>query len=67
MDAKPKGKIGEFFQEYTKYQYFFTQSDMTKGVAVPELQKTIPQEANLITLPDINKIFHRRLKFLLYS
>lgn len=62
MDAKTKSKIGEFFQEYTKYQYFFTPSDMSQGVPPPEPQKPVPMDANLITLPDIKKILPRRVK-----
>jgi len=62
MDAKPKGKIGEFFQEYTKYQYFFLPSDMSKGIPFPEPQKEVLAGVKLISLPEISKVFPRRVK-----
>ncbi|UCE07016.1 MAG: SagB/ThcOx family dehydrogenase [bacterium] len=62
MDIKPKGKIGEFFQEYTKYQYFFSPSDMSKGLPLPEPQQPFPTDAKLINLPDVKQILPKRTK-----
>jgi SagB-type dehydrogenase family enzyme len=52
--------IGEYFQEYTKYQYFFTPSEMSQGVAVPDPEKPISASTPVIELPDPAKSFPDR-------
>lgn len=54
--------IGEHFQEYTKYHYFFSPSGMSQGVAVPDPEKSIPAAAPLIQLPDPAKLFPERTR-----
>lgn len=54
--------IGEFFQEYTKYQYFFTPTEMSQGVDVPNPEKLIPSSASLIALPGAEKLLPKRIK-----
>ena len=54
--------IGEYFQEYTKYQYFFTPSEMSQGIAVPEPEKPISASVPLIKLPDPAKSLPGRTK-----
>jgi len=55
-------QIGEYFQEYTKYQYFFTPSEMSQGVAVPNPEKIGPASAPLISLPHAEKSLPKRIK-----
>ncbi|MCI0495688.1 SagB/ThcOx family dehydrogenase [candidate division KSB1 bacterium] len=52
--------IGEYFQEYTKYQYFFSPSEMSQGIAVPEAEKPIPPATHVTILPDPAKSFPDR-------
>ena len=54
--------IGEYFQEYTKYQYFFTPSEMSQGIGVPEPEKPISASVPLIKLPDPAKSLPGRTK-----
>lgn len=54
--------IGEYFQEYTRYQYFFSPSEMSQGIAVPEAEKPIPSATHVATLPDLAKLFPDRTK-----
>ncbi|HEX9972617.1 MAG TPA: SagB/ThcOx family dehydrogenase [bacterium] len=56
--------IGELFQEYTKFQYSFTPSEMSQGVAVPEPEKLISSSVPLIKLPDAKKSLPGRTKSL---
>jgi len=62
MESSEIIHIGEYFQEYTKYQYFFTPSEMSQGVSVPNLEKLIPSSAPLIVLPGAEKLLPKRIK-----
>jgi SagB-type dehydrogenase family enzyme len=55
-------QIGEYFQEYTKYQYFFSLSEMSQGVAVPNPEKMIPSSASLVALPGAEKLLPKKIK-----
>lgn len=54
--------IGEYFQEYTKYQYFLTPSEMSRGVPIPNPEKPLPAAKSLIDLPDPATSFPDRTK-----
>ena len=62
MESAEIIQIGEFFQEYTKYQYFFSASEMSQGVAAPELEKFIPPSVPVQKLPDAEKSLPKRTK-----
>jgi SagB-type dehydrogenase family enzyme len=62
MESSEIIHIGEFFQEYTKYQYFFTPSEMSQGVAVPDPDKQLPSSAAMIHLPGAEKSLPKRTK-----
>jgi SagB-type dehydrogenase family enzyme len=62
MESSEITQIGEFFQEYTKYQYFFTPSEMSQGVAVPSSDKFIPPSVPFIKLPQAEKMLPKRVK-----
>ncbi len=62
MESKEIIDIGENFQEYTKYQYFFTPSEMSQGIAVPSPDKPIPPSASIVALPGIEKILPKKIK-----
>ncbi len=47
--------IGETFQEYTKYRYFRSASDMSAGLPEPPPQKPIPPGAERTDLPEVEK------------
>lgn len=51
MDVSKIAHIGEDFQEYTKYQYFFSPSDMSRGIPVPQTEKPIPPDVPQVALP----------------
>lgn len=51
MDVSKIAHIGEDFQEYTKYQYFFSPSDMSRGIPVPQPEKSIPPDVPQVILP----------------
>ncbi|MDZ7375635.1 MAG: nitroreductase family protein, partial [candidate division KSB1 bacterium] len=51
MDLSKIAHIGEDFQEYTKYQYFFSPSDMSRGIPVPQAEKPIPPDVPQVALP----------------
>jgi len=53
MDASKIARIGEDFQEYTKYHYFFSPSDMSRGIPVPPTEKPMPPHAKQIALPEV--------------
>lgn len=62
MESSEIINIGESFQEYTKYQYFFTPSEMSQGVAVPDPEKSIAASTPVLQLPDPAKSFPDRTK-----
>ncbi len=62
MESSDIIHIGEYFQEYTKYQYFFTPSEMSQGVPVPNPEKIIPPSVPLIPLPDSSTSVPNRTK-----
>jgi hypothetical protein len=62
MESSEIIQIGEYFQEYTKYQYFFTPSEMSQGVAVPNPDKFIPPAIPVIKLPQAEKSLPKRVK-----
>ncbi len=53
MDASKIARIGEDFQEYTKYHYFYSPSDMSRGIPVPPAEKPMPPHAKQIALPEV--------------
>jgi len=62
MESSEIIQIGEYFQEYTKYQYFFTPSEMSQGVSVPDAEKIVPSSVPLLKLPEIKKSLPTRSK-----
>jgi len=62
MESSEIIHIGEYFQEYTKYQYFFTPSEMSQGVSVPNPEKLIPSSTPLIALPEAEKLLPKKIK-----
>jgi SagB-type dehydrogenase family enzyme len=54
--------IGEYFQEYTKYQFFFTPSEMSQGVPAPTMDRLIPSSASFVALPGVEKLLPKRIK-----
>lgn len=62
MESSEVIHIGEYFQEYTKYQYFSAPSEMSLGIAIPEPEKPIPAGARVIQLPDPAKSLPDRTK-----
>ncbi len=62
MESSEITQIGEFFQEYTKYQYFFTPSEMSQGIAVPNPDKQIPSSTPLVMLPAAEKLLPKEIK-----
>jgi len=51
MDRTDIERVGELFQEFTKYRHFTAPSFMVRGAPVPEAEKPIPPGAPLIELP----------------
>ena len=51
MEATDIGRIGELFQEYTKYRHFTAPSLMVRGAPVPEAEKPVPADAPIVELP----------------
>ena len=61
METNQKKRIGELFQEYSKYKHFVKPSDLSKGVPPLELQKPFPPDASLIALPKIEEMLPKFL------
>jgi SagB-type dehydrogenase family enzyme len=53
--------IGEYFQEYTKYQYFFAPSEMSQGVPAPNVDKLILSSVSLVELPGAEKLLSQKI------
>ena len=51
MEPSKIARIGELFQEYTKYRHFLTPSLMSRGAPVPEAERPVPLSAPLVELP----------------
>ncbi len=59
MDTSKIAQIGEDFQEYTKYQYFFSMSDMSRGIPVPQPEKPFPPGLPQIALPQVTPLLDK--------
>ena len=55
MNESIISKIGELFQEYTKYNYFTKPSDMSLGKPLPNSEKSFDSALPLFELPDGKK------------
>ena len=51
MDRTDIERVGELFQEFTKYRHFTAPSLMVRGAPVPEAEKPVPPDAPTIELP----------------
>lgn len=51
MDRSDIERVGELFQEFTKYRHFTAPSLMVRGAPVPEAEKPIPPDATIVELP----------------
>lgn len=51
MDRVDIERVGELFQEFTKYRHFTAPSLMVRGAPVPEAEKPVPADAPIVELP----------------
>lgn len=51
MDRSDIERVGELFQEFTKYRHFTAPSLMVRGAPVPQAEKTDPPHAPIVELP----------------
>jgi len=51
MEPSEIARIGEHFQEFTKYRHFVTPSLMSRGAPVPAAEKSVPPGAPIVELP----------------
>lgn len=51
MEPSEIARIGEHFQEFTKYRHFLTPSLMSRGAPVPAAEKPVPPGAPIVELP----------------
>lgn len=56
MDRTDIERVGELFQEFTKYRHFTAPSLMARGARVPEAEKPVPPDAAIFELPAPLKI-----------
>jgi SagB-type dehydrogenase family enzyme len=56
MDRTDIERVGELFQEFTKYRYFTAPSLMVRGAPVPEAEKADPPDAPIVELPAPSEI-----------
>lgn len=52
MEPKDVARVGELFQEYTKYSHFTAPSLMSRGAPVPEAEKPVLASEPVVELPD---------------
>jgi SagB-type dehydrogenase family enzyme len=53
MEASDIARIGELFQEYTKYRHFLIHSLMSRGAPVPDAEPPAPPSAPVVELPAV--------------
>lgn len=53
MEPSEIARVGELFQEFTKYRHFSAPSLMARGVPVPEAEKPVPPDAPSVELPAV--------------
>jgi hypothetical protein len=51
MEPTDIARIGEHFQEFTKYRHFTAPSLMSRGAPMPDVERPVPPSATLIELP----------------
>lgn len=51
MEPTDIARVGELFQEYTKYRHFLSPSLMSRGAPVPDAEKPVPPSVPLVELP----------------
>jgi SagB-type dehydrogenase family enzyme len=51
MEPTDIARIGELFQEFTKYRHFTAPSLMVRGAPVPDAEKPVPSGATVLDLP----------------
>ena len=51
MDRPDSDRVGELFQEFTKYRHFTAPSLMVRGASVPDAEKPVPPGAPVHDLP----------------
>ncbi len=56
--------VGRDFQEGTKYKHSRTQSDMVRGVAMPNPRKPVPRGTEVLALPDVDRGGEEPVSFL---
>ena len=62
MESSEIIHIGEYFQEYTRYQYFFSPSEMSQGIPAPPPEKVPPTSASILNLPEISTSLPEKTK-----
>jgi SagB-type dehydrogenase family enzyme len=62
MEATDIGRIGELFQEYTKYRHFTAPSLMARGAPLPDAEKPVPPDAPVVELPAPPEILPERMR-----
>lgn len=53
MEPSEIARVGELFQEFTKYRHFSAPSLMARGAPVPEAEKPVPPDAPSVELPAV--------------
>ena len=53
MESSEIARVGELFQEHTKYRHFLTPSLMSRGAPVPDAERPVPPSAPLVELPPV--------------
>jgi SagB-type dehydrogenase family enzyme len=55
MDRTDIERVGELFQEFTKYRHFTAPSLMARGAPMPEAENSVPPDAPIVELPAPSK------------
>lgn len=62
MDRSDIERVGELFQEFTKYRHFTGPSLMVRGAPVPEAEKPVHPDAPAIELPAPQEVLPERTR-----
>ncbi|MBN2264771.1 MAG: hypothetical protein JW775_03060, partial [Candidatus Aminicenantes bacterium] len=58
MEPQDIARVGELFQEFTKYRHFTAPSLMVRGAPMPGAEKPVPPGAVIVDLPAPPGIHH---------
>jgi SagB-type dehydrogenase family enzyme len=62
METEDIARVGELFQEHTKYRHFKAPSLMARGAPLPEAEKPVPASETIVELPDPPTIFPEKTR-----